>query len=82
VPYHTDGQFYHATERKYYFAYHYTNGIPFAMMWAEDDGLCVGGRPDYIEGTKVEITSEEFSGGTSDLEKEHPFQEDIPIFLP
>lgn len=64
---------------KWFFAYHYVNGIPFAFMWAEDNGLVVGGIPNPIPGTIVEITEEEFSNGISDLEREHPLQPVVPL---
>lgn len=68
--------------RKYYFGYHEFNGIAYAFKWAEDDGVCVGGRPNLV-GPKVEITHEQFKeASTRDLEKEHPFVYEIPLMFP
>lgn len=68
--------------RKYYFAYHLVNGNPFPFMWAEEGGLPVGGRPDYVEGTKVEILPKEFEEGTlSILEKVYPWVDSLPNVL-
>lgn len=57
--------------RKWYFAYHDVNGMVFPFAWAEDDGICVGGRPDYLQGSKVEISEEDFKLGLSILERIH-----------
>lgn len=64
---------------KWFFAYHLVNGIPFAFMWAEDRGHVVGGIPNPIWETVVEITEEEFGNGISDLEREYPFKGGIPV---
>jgi hypothetical protein len=64
--------------RKYYFAYQSVYGLVFPFMWAEDNGVCVGGRPNPIEGTVVEISPEEFDRGElSPLEKEFPYKGDL-----
>lgn len=59
----------------YYFAYHLVNGNPFPLMWVEDDGLVVGGIPDVVPDTKVEISQEEFEkGDLAKLSREWPFR--------
>lgn len=58
--------------RRYYFAYHVVNGLVFPLAWAEEDGLPVGGIPEFIAGSKVEITAEQFKGGLVPLENEFP----------
>lgn len=60
--------------RRWYFSHHLVNGIPFALAWAEDNGLCVGGRPTNLVGDIVEISEEEFNNGLSDLEKQYPLR--------
>lgn len=66
--------------RRYFFGWHLVNGIPFAMKWAEDDGMVVGGIPNVV-GEVMEITEEQFSPNVpiSELEKEHPFPVEIPV---
>lgn len=62
--------------RKYYFARHSVNGLIFAFMWAEDDGICVGGRPKILAGTNpVEISEEDFSGDLRILSERYPNKE-------
>lgn len=59
--------------RKYFFSYHSVMGNPFPMMWVEENGICVGGRPLHLLGKKVEISCEIFNKGElSPLEKEYP----------
>ena len=66
--------------RKYYFARHSVNGVPFAFMWVEDDGLPVGGRPDILEGTKaIEISEEDFNGDLRIQEEKYPLSPMKPL---
>jgi hypothetical protein len=61
--------------KRYYFAYHLVNDKAFAFMWVEEGGMPIGGRPDYVPGTMVEITEEIFNiGELKPLELEHPFK--------
>jgi len=60
--------------RRYFFAYHDVFGTPFPFAWVEEYGLCVGGRPDIIPDTKVEISAAQFAGGLLPLEKEFPLK--------
>lgn len=64
---------------KYFFAYHLVNGMPFAFLWAEDRGFIVGGIPNPIWDTVVEITEEEFHNGITDLERQYPLPCDVPL---
>lgn len=58
--------------RKYFFAYHLVNGIPFPLAWVEEDGLPVGGIPNPIVGTVHEIDELSFRGGLIPLEMLYP----------
>lgn len=61
--------------KKYYFAYHLVNGQPFAFMWVEEGGMPVGGVPETVPDTVVEISEEEFQKGElKPLELEHPYK--------
>lgn len=64
--------------RKYYFAYHSVNGIIFPFTWAEDDGICVGGRPNPIDDSKVEITKYDAELDLGILERMYPIK--LPSF--
>lgn len=68
-------------KRKYFFAWHLTNGIPFGFKFMTDDGLPVGGIPDTI-GDIIELSKEEFDvDGVSDLQKKHPLHGVIMVTL-
>lgn len=56
---------------KYYFAYYRRLGIVYCMRWHEDIPLI----DNPIEGTKVEITEQEFDAPLSLLEARYPFKE-------
>lgn len=60
-------------KRKYFFAWHLVNGLPFCFKYIEDDGIIVGGRPELAQ-EPMEITEEEFNtdGNLNDLAKQHP----------
>lgn len=59
--------------RRYFFAYHSVMGIPFPLMWAEENDICVGGRPRHLLGKKIEISAVIFEKGElTPLEKEYP----------
>ena len=46
---------------KYYFGIHIFHGQEYPAAWVEDNGVVVGGHPTIKEGTKVEITFEDWS---------------------
>lgn len=59
--------------RRYFFAYHDFCGKIFPIAWAEEDGICIGGRPkNLLDHSKWEITKEEFMGRWSELERKYP----------
>lgn len=64
--------------RKYYFAYHDVNGLIFPLAWAEDGGICVGGRPKVLPNTIHEITETQFEGDLLKLEIPYPIPLDDP----
>lgn len=68
---------------KYFFGYynHFGNAAP--MMWAEEDGLVVGGIPSPIL-QKHEITEAEFQPDVSlaSLCKKYPIELDMRTLVP
>ncbi len=64
---------------RHLFGWHLVNGIPFPMVWKEDDGMVVGGIPDVV-GDVMEITEEEFENALlDDLAKQHPFPKELEV---
>lgn len=68
---------------KYFFGYYNHFGSAAPMMWAEEDGLIVGGIPTPII-QRHEITEEEFqpSQTLADLCKKYPIELDMTILVP
>lgn len=68
-------------KRRYFFAWHLVNGIPFAFKFATEDDIPVGGVPDIV-GSVIEITREEFLvNEIAVLEQQHPFDGDELVSL-
>lgn len=67
-------------ERRYYFAFHSVCDLIFPFAWVEEDGSCVGGRPDYLADSKVEISKKDFNSLSLDtLARIYPLK--LPSFF-
>jgi hypothetical protein len=68
---------------KYYFGYYGLFGQAAPVMWAEEDGIVVGGIPSPVL-EKYEITEEEFKPEVhlADLARKYPVQLDMRTLVP
>jgi hypothetical protein len=67
---------------KYFFGYYDLFGQAAPMMWAEEDGIVVGGIPKIIE--RYEISEDEFRPDVhlKDLCQKYPIRIDMTTIFP